>query len=603
MKNIKYFIVLMGVLTMFASCNDEFMDRYPKTAISEGGYFKNADDLKSYINGLYNDGNLLTGGSFTDDTNDNVTIYSMTNDTWNMLKGTLSSATAGGWDDWSSLRSVNFFLQNAGKAEGNEADINNYIGIARYMRAWFYIKKVQLYSDVPWTNKALASDDPDLFKAADPRALVVDSIIADLEFAAANMSAEMGNKTRIHKYCAYALLSRFCLFEGTFRKYHDELNLASTASQFLQKAVTASEAIMNSGAFSINGSSADLEDLGNGITGSIGYRTLFHSQNLAPVSEIIHWADYDPSYRSVGVGRIKVDFGLSRSLMDNFLTKDGKPFSSVTGYDTKPYVEVFTDRDPRMAEVGVYPGFGEKDPTYGNPTPPFGGYPQLKFYPDPAWRKTSDASSEGIVIYRLGEVLLNYAEAKAELGQFTADDANRSINLLRARLGMPNFDASREVDETLRQQYKKTTDNTVLAIRRERRSELACEGLRLNDLHRWYAGELFAAPAQGIYISGLGAYDVTGDGVPDIAILAKPGEEGPIASLPDEVKSKLSLQYLEEANGAPTQFYLENGTSGRVMFTTDKAGRKWEEPKFYYRPIPQGQIVLNPELKQPFGWN
>ncbi|GAB6394171.1 MAG: RagB/SusD family nutrient uptake outer membrane [Bacteroidales bacterium] len=577
------------------------MDRYPKTSITEGGFFQNADDLKSYINGLYNDGSLLSSGSVNDYESDNVTIYSMSSDTWTMLKGTLSDATAGGWSDWGSLRSVNFFLQNAGKATGNEADINNYIGIARYMRAWFYIKKVQTYSDVPWTNKALASDDPDVYKPSDPRTLVVDSILSDLEYAVNNISADMGNKTRIHKYCALALLSRFCLYEGTYRKYHPELGLESTATRFLERAVSASEEIMNSGVFSIG--SADLEDLGNGITGSKGFRALFQSQDLSDNNEVIQWCDFNKQYRSVGVGRIKVDFGLSRSLMETFLTKDGKPFTSTGGYETKPYVEVFKNRDPRMAETGVYPGYNNVDQTFGNPTPTYGGYPQLKFYPrDPTWRQSSDAAWEGIVIYRLGEVLLNYAEAKAELGQFTAGDADKSINKLRIRVGMPEFNAATETDNALKEQYPTVSDNNILAIRRERRAELACEGFRLLDLNRWYAGKLFGEPAQGIFIPALGAYDVTGDGIEDIAILQRPGEETPIASLPDDVKARLSLQYLEEANGAPTQFYLENGTSGHVMFTTDKGGRKWEEPKFYYRPIPLTQIVLNPALKQVFGW-
>jgi hypothetical protein len=56
----------------------------------------------------------------------------------------------------------------------------------------------------------------------------------------------------------------------------------------------------------------------------------------------------------------------------------------------------------------------------------------------------------GLPIYRYGEILLNCAEAKAELGELTPEVINRTINLLRDRVSMPHFDANSEVDATLR---------------------------------------------------------------------------------------------------------------------------------------------------------
>lgn len=133
--------------------------------------------------------------------------------------------------------------------------------------------------------------------------------------------------------------------------------------------------------------------------------------------------------------------------------------------------------------------------------------------------------------------------------------------------------------------------------------ELACEGLRYDDLDRWYAGKLLSNAPAGMYLPKLGALDMTGDGVPDIAILASPSDQSPIANLPPNIKNNLALFYLQDANGVDNNFYLSNGTSGFIEFNDDRTlGRQFIEPQYYYRPVPQTQLVLNPNLKQPFGW-
>jgi len=577
---------LAALLLSFAACNDDFMDRVPETSLTVPGFFKTTSDLQSYVNGLYDDGVLLDGGGYVDASSDNVTYYNNGTTTWSVIYGTLSKDNVGGYDGWGSLRAVNLLLNNLNGVSGSPAEIANYAGIGRYFRAWFYINKVMTYSDVIWYNKPLDSDDPDLYKAADPRAMVVDSIIADLEYAAANISATMGNKTRVHKYCALALLSRFCLYEGTYRKYHPELNLATTANTFLQRAVSASEEVMNSSLFEISGG-ADPLNLGGGMLGSQGYRDLFASLDLAPNTEIIQWKEYRENYNSFSAHN--GFFSLTRSLQETYLTSGGQPFSTVTGYDQKNFSEVFVARDPRMTETIAYPGSVQKPGELNYSTPTYGGYSQHKF--DGNQPSMLGSGYRGCALYRYGETLLNYAEAKAELGQFGAEDASKSINLLRRRVGMPDFNADREVDETLRSQYPDISDNILLALRRERRVELACEGFRERDLYRWAAGNLFLEPAskQGIYIKEMGPYDVTGDGIADYAILQDPSDK-------DQYPDLRSYFYLNDG-----YFTLTEGNKGYFVF--DDNIRSFPEPKAYYRPIPIRQTVLNPNLQQPYGWD
>jgi len=164
-------------------------------------------------------------------------------------------------------------------------------------------------------------------------------------------------------------------------------------------------------------------------------------------------------------------------------------------------------------------------------------------------------------------------------------------------------EANSNPDPVLAAQYPNVSGSNkgaILEIRRERRVELALEGQRLDDINRWKVGALMAQAQQGMYIPGLGAYDVTGDGQPDIAILQNSDDLSPIAHLTADQQKSVQKYYLDEWSAS---WYLSEGTKGYIMFTPDVSiARKWEEPKYYYRPIPITQINLNPALKQPYGW-
>jgi hypothetical protein len=601
MKKYVYILSLIGACVGWTGCNDAFLEKFPETEITMEGYFKTAKDLETYVYGFYNESLLYPRNTYDNEPfSDNIAHRNdMGSSEYAMLKGNFSKETATGWDDWKHLRSINFFLVNAVGATGNEEDLRHWIGIGRYFRAVFYIDKLVKYSNVPWYNKPMETTDPDLYKPSDPRALVADSILADLEYASAYVKTDLGNRTIISRYAALALLARFCLYEGTYRKYHAELNLASSADVFLQKAVAAAGQIMSSGVFSVSG------------TGRSGFSALFTSADLSGNSEIILMTQYE---QGKGEGNsvfhnLYGDYALSRTLMETFLMADGTRFTSQPGYDKKSFAEVFVNRDPRIYETFATPGF--KKPIDANPyvvVIKHGGYEPVKYYP-------RDVASLGgntwrqcwtdLPLYRYGEVLLSYAEAKAELGTLTQADLDASVNLLRARVGMPSLNltaANADVDPVLTARYPNVSGSNqgaILEIRRERRVELALEGLRLQDLNRWYAGELIAQAPQGMYIPGLGAYDLNGDNNPDIAILTTADDLAPISDLSPEQQATILKYSLAEEQ----EFYLSEDTKGFIMFTTDRdLPRRWESPKFYYRPIPAMQQVMNPALEQVFGW-
>lgn len=118
---------------------------------------------------------------------------------------------------------------------------------------------------------------------------------------------------------------------------------------------------------------------------------------------------------------------------------------------------------------------------------------------------------------------------------------------------------------------------------------------------RWKAGKLLEGPAEGVYIPAFGAYDVTGDGENDIAILESPDKT---AGLTENELSKLQkTYYLVDKDGKKGNIYLSEGNKGNIRFTIDQGNPpRFDETKYYYFPIPFSEIQLNPNLEQPSGW-
>jgi starch-binding outer membrane protein, SusD/RagB family len=591
MKYSKFIIPLVSVV-LLTSCKKDFLQKNPRTEITQEEFFKTPGDLETYSNGFYG----MLGASYSDVFSDNISVYTGGSELDNLIRGQISAETVGGWSNWGDLRRINLMLDNVGRATGDQAAIKHYTGIARFFRGLFYFNMVKRYGDVPWYSHVLQTSDEDLlYKAKDPRTLVVDSIMSDLEFAAANVGTNYngGTNTRVTKWVANTLLARFALYEGTFRKYHTEMNLQNTADAFLQKAVAATETIMANGGFAIHNTGA----------GALDFRTLFSSRSLSGNKEVIFLRKNDDKLGITNNSHTVLDWqwALSRSLANEYLMKDGTPFTAQPGYDTKTFVQMFQDRDPRLAETVMPPGFSSTPG--GAPyliKPDFGGLLQIKFYPrDPALRGGWDLNYTDLPIFRYAEVLLTNAEAKAELGTLTQADLDKTINLLRKRVGMPDLNlavANGNPDPALVAMYPAVSGSNkgvLLEIRRERRVETACEGLRWNDLLRWKAGSLLSKPTQGIYVASLGGQDVTGDGNPDIAIWQNEQSVQPVPGLP----ANAPKYYLDGSS-----YYLSGGTSGLIMFKKDQTQPRNFVEKYYYFPIPLQQQVLNPQLKQPAGW-
>ncbi|WP_308596867.1 RagB/SusD family nutrient uptake outer membrane protein [uncultured Parabacteroides sp.] len=593
-KNIAKFLVLGSVaFTILTGCNDSFMDKYPETSISEEMFFKTPKDLELYTNGLYG----IIGSSYWDLGTDNL-IYLDNVDIYTVMRGERTPDNVGEWS-WSNIRKVNFMLARVNQAEGDQIEINHYVGLARMFRAKLYYDKVLSYSDVPWYSRDLQTTDTELlYKTQDSRSLVVDSIMADLDFAANNMKEDMGSRTIWSRYGALAMQARIALSEGSWRRYHPELEL-NDADRFFRVAIDACKKIMDSGEYSLSTTPS----------GEIpAYEAMFCNEDLSTNNEMIFYEDYDKALGRMHNAQAALDWqsSLSRDLMEDYLVlEDGetKTFQEVPQHETMTLLEVFKNRDPRMSQTFMVPGF-----TRSKNTEPHrqkisnGGYPQVKFEPRTYDQLEWGKSYTDLPVIRYAEVLLMYAEAKAELGELTQEDIDLTINLIRRRAGVPNATLSSwlsKIDPVQANRYPNVTSSqkgAILEIRRERRIELACEGFRYKDLMRWKCGKLLEKAPEGMYIDKLGYIDVTGDGQPDYALVKTQADADAIPE-EDKLKYKLTVEILDG-----NTYELTEGDKGYVRLISQVGKWTFVEPKYYYSPMATGDIILNPNLIQNKYW-
>lgn len=595
MKNRNIFIAL-ALFAGLSSC-DDWIDKSPLSEIEEGNYFKTETDLQLFSNGFYN--SILNKSPYDDQSD----VYVQQELSDEMLGGEnrIVPASGGGWS-WTALRSVNTLLGNVDKCEDAEAAVK-YTALARFFRAYFYYDKVKRFGDVPWYDKELFSDDPDLYKARDSRELVMTNMLADIDYAIENLPTkeeETSSPFRVNRWAALALKSRFCLYEGTYRKYHNLTLEGHDYAYYLQQAADAAEELINSGEYHLYSTDNPEED----------YLMLFAEEDANPDEYILAIKfDYGMSVYHNATAHTLVPTqgrpGLTRKLVNTYLMKDGTRFTDREGWETMTFTEEVKDRDPRLAQSIRTPGYhriGQTDILAPDLSVSVTGYQPIKYVQDPSASggqvDRNDRSTCDLPVFRLAEVMLNFAEAKAELGTLTQEDLDKSVNEIRDRVGMPHLDmaqANANPDSYLSSaDYGYTNvagsnQGVILEIRRERAIELTQEGFRFDDLVRWKAGACINQSIMGMYFPGAGEYDLSGDGQIDV-VLYDEGDTEP--EVPDAQVYQIGSDII-----------LSEGDHGYVDYHHDIVRTAFNEERDYLYPIPINERSLNPNLTQNPGWN
>ena len=586
MKQLIFFIFI--ILFSLSGCED-YLDRKNLDTFDESNFWTSESNMRLFAQGAYTAyftgygsgytwGNYFTGGAWSDE-------YSSSS-IW-----TQNTATSGNGWSFTYVRRANLIISRVDLMPEPDETKNHWRGIGRFFRAMEYADLARAFGDVPWYDSEVQITDTELaYKERDPLELVATKIMEDFQYAAANVRTDDGDQ-QINRDVVLAFMSRHLLYFGTFMKYHG-LD-GEVAEGLLEGALWAAGQLIDGGNYQV----AD------------DYRGLFTSEDLTGNPEMIFFRQYEEAKAThclVSYNNQEAQTGITLKMVETYLSADGLPVKQSPLYDyysdngLRFYPDQFKNRDPRMAATlvdsvrisGAHTGYSTT------------GFPTLKFLPVDAnstdLQYLGSANTTDAPVIRYGEVLLNYAEAAAELGRFTQEVAGKTINQLRARdipgtdSQLPAMNVSGEVvlsggvavDDPDRDP---SVSALLWEIRRERCVELMFEGFRRNDLRRWKKYEyLKTVETAGPTGMGKGAYvDL---GVFDAATLTK-------------VKKAVRFYYPQAGNTDHAFIYNLYESNMRRDWI---AGDSYYERQ-YLNAVPLDQIKLyrdmGYELSQNPGWD
>ncbi len=570
MKKI-YYIILILALPLIMACED-YLERPPLTEIGNESYWKSAIDLKNYTAKFYEDFPTIQGSAYMNVYYESDDMFTYTN-AKDLLNGNNVISTGSWKNDFADVRNINVFFDNYSRCEDDFEAWNQYLGEAQFFKAWIYFNLVKKYGDVPWYSNGLTPDmEDELMRPRDPRTLVVDSILSLLDKAVLNVDKRdvaPWNNNSINKEAVLAFKTRVALNEGTWQKYHNGTDFATPGAnpdKYFQVSVSAAQELMNgdynAGIYSTGNPETDYFELfGTGNMGSINEVLLYRAYNVG--DKIGHQQNY---YCVTAPNEL----GATWQYVTSHLGNDGTPFDYPALAQTTKGNDFLTaianNCDGRLKQNIWIPGdimnheyntvFDlppiNESPIYLNTT----GF-QIKKGVN--LNQTTDyaaANDAGFIIFSYSEVLLNYAEAQCELDGTVATS---QLNLLRARVGMPDFTVNQQSADPNPVDYGYSISDALYEIRRERCVELAFYRYRESDWKRWAAHSLFKGKRP------LG-YPFKQDEFPGFSPLLSP--DGLIDVLQGEIPSGYGFR--------PERNYLSS--------------------------VPETELTLNPNLTQNPGW-
>ncbi len=573
-KSILYIIAASALV--LTSC-DDLLDKSPRdTFTNTPAFWSNTNMVESYSNRFY----AYYGGAsnfYFNTLNDDQVAPSFANWTFTNVP-----ATASAWSSrFTNIRRVNYLLDGLKTSTLPTATKTQYEAIGRLNRAYVYSELVKMYGDIQWENTVILDpEDPATRGERNDCDAVMDSVLNDLDFAIANIPSNTADKTLWSKEMALAMKSDICLYWGTYCKYRTQADNgkaadASRAQRYLQESASASEQLMNSNKFALN--EWDFEGTYESSIPSKLY-TIYNSLTLGKNSEVIFYKHYEKDVLMHGLPDYTcgstTQSGISKDAIDAFLFLDGKP-KATTSLDTNDkavknangdysIAHFLANKDKRLKllvdSVLAFKGHGwiRNEPSTDGPLPAemtaSTGYTVYK-YDNPLMPIVNRTSTNGcytdIPLYWYSVVLLNYAEAKAELGTITQADLDKSVNLLQKRAGLPAMPLTPEADPA----NNMKVSNLIWEVRRCRRCELMCDNnYRYWDLVRWHQMDKMDSKVNTAINMGANVTNVA-----------------------DADK---------DANG-----YL-NGTAATRSFNA----------KYYLYPVPTNELDLNKNIKQNPGW-
>lgn len=585
---------LLAVVGLALTGCDNLLDdnRYPETSIVNSPlYWSNPDNCDLQVNRFYQyfygygNGNTL-GSFYFNSLNDDQTGTGFVDWTYTNIPASSTNYT----DPYVLIRGCNLIIQGVEGSSLTAAQKANYIAQARLMRGYEYYTLVQRYGDVVLVEGVLDPESEELYDARTDRKVVMDYAFEDLKFAAENISLQSG-KQKFSKDLAMAILSDFCLYEGTFWKYCTKADNycepdAARSKQFLEYCAQYSAKVLPS--YPIGNNYAALyNSTWNGDNGTTA---------LKNNGEVIFACEYEQNQFMHSTTAYTCSStairGITKDAFDAFLFVDGKPLALTNENKTDagkliehaPGAEIPEGKDEPGPGISIedmlkvrdarlsamidpfiyYKGTGTTALTWtrwnSNGMTSSSGYGCRKFDNEKLpvdFRVNTAKNYISAPMYWGAIVALNLAEAKAELGTLSDADLNSTLNKLYARANLPaqtvaSLSAMTDPNNNM------GVSNLLWEVRRCRRCELMMDkNIRYWDLVRWHQLELLDSSKHPNIMLGA---NYTGSPV-----------------TPNRAKGN----------------YVDGSYGGVRIY--DNRQYEW--------PIPTGQITVNPNLKQNANWN
>lgn len=482
--------IFVTILVVASGCND--LSLAPTSEFTEENYWTSGEKAEMVLNTAYGSLSNSTYFFFNAGLSDNAFVgrgdpagvSSISRGNYNPSPPRFDAQ----WDThYNGIRTVHNFLANVDRVSGMSEEVKTRMKAeARFIRAWHYFRLTTWFGDVPHFTTEISIEKSQNIDET-PHGEIVDFVHSELSAIADQLPPDYTteNKGRITRGAALALNARVYLFDNEWQGVVDNTEqLMSTAFNY------------------------DLFP---------SYRGLFLPENEYNQEIIFSWqytlidvthsemVDLAPLTAGARVNTMAP----TQELVNAYPTINGRPIDDPNAnYDeNNPY----QNRDPRL-DATIFRHQSEIQDTDGTTHPVYiepesapiedlardeyqgqgsnstsTGYYQRKYY-DPTVPQNFQ-SGLNLITLRYADVLLMHAEAKNELGEMTQQVWNNTIRPIRARAGLNSeaLDYPGGGQEALRS-----------LIRRERRVELALEGLRIFDLRRWGTAEdALSGPVHG----------------------------------------------------------------------------------------------------------
>ena len=629
----KIAIILLVFSFVLSACNDQYLEKYPLTSLIEETAFESYDNFKAYAYPLYDmftNTSILTNysGGYGQDSHHLGDFYAGyitkkgTSDMNPYAWQTVADATTGNGWDFTRIRRINIMLSHIDGCKAmTDAEKNHWKSVGYFFHSYWYMMLINRFGDVPYVETVYNETSEEAYGPQAPRKEVADKVLERLKWAEENIGnfVSRDGDNSITKNVVRAVLSRFALREGTWRKYHG----LGDFDKYFTECARVSSLLMT-----------DYPTLYSGTDGqpAAGYGEMWTTEDLKSVPGVILFKQYfnDNNYYHTASHvehTSTASMELPQHIVDMYLCKDGKTIANSSLYaGDKTMFTTFRNRDPRLYHTCIppynvksgkgdfaswsytadpadreyidimkpntscsNPGVGMKRlpaqnwsaslvprvPNYSTGSKISGttafvacrsGYYLWKHWDQ--WEQNSNAASLNTSdkpIFKIEEVLLNYAECTFEQGQFTQNIADQTINKLRKRAGVANMTVS-EINAGFDLKRDPAVDPVLWEIRRERMIELMGEGFGFDDVRRWKKADWF------INKQPYGQWTT---------------------------KTVFSNSLWNATSGL-----ADNALTEGYIFLYNNpvtSGKGWLD-KYYLYQIPSNEIVINPKLKQNPGW-